>query len=103
MDLSTCIYKSHVESIDKDNKKKKKIQDFRNNIDRQEKSRLNRRHNNRKGKSRPDADGFTKVTYNRGFSNRPYNKNTNTNKEGYMDYKNRFNTDSKFVWGKNVS
>ena len=37
MDKSTCIYKSHIESIDKDNKKKRKIQDFRNNIDRQEK------------------------------------------------------------------
>ena len=40
MDKSTCIYKSHIESIDKDNKKKRKIQDFRNNIDRQEKNRL---------------------------------------------------------------
>ena len=63
MDLSTCIYKSHVESIDKDNRKKKKIQDFRNNIDRREKDRLARR-NNHHGKQknqRPNAskNGFT--------------------------------------------
>ena len=111
MDLSTCIYKSHVDSIDKDNKKKKKIQDFRNNIDRQEKSRLARRNNHRKNRQRPDSDGFTKVPNGRGFSNKSNkshrsnrnNRNTNKHNEGYMDYKNRFNTDSKFVWGKNVS
>ena len=40
MDLNTCIYKSHIESINKDNKKKKKIEDFRNNIDRQEQKDL---------------------------------------------------------------
>jgi len=109
MDLSTCIYKSHVDSIDKDNKKKKKIQDFRNNIDRQEKSRLARRNNRRSNRSKPDSDGFTKVNYRRGFSNksnrniRGGNNKNNKNNEGYMDYKNRFNTDSNFVWGKNVS
>lgn len=101
MDKSTCIYKSHIESIDKDNKKKRKIQDFRNNIDRQEKNRLARR-NNRKQTHKVGNDGFTKVSYGQGFSNKS-NKHKNTNKEDYMDYKHRFNTNSKFVWGKNVS
>ena len=104
MNLSTCIYKSHIESIDKDNKKKKKIQDFRNNIDIQEKKRLNRKTQYYKKKSQPDADGFIKVTYNRGFSNKKLNRNSSSNhnnNEGYMDYKKRFNTNSKFAWGKN--
>jgi hypothetical protein len=114
LDFSTCIYKSHVESIDKDNKKKKKIEDFRNNVDRQERSRLDRR-NNRKNKNNrnnrnngggrnkrtTDADGFTTVRSGKGFM--PRNRNqTSTPEKNYVDYKNRFNTDSKFVWGKRV-
>ena len=97
MDLSTCIYKSHVESIDKDNKKKKKIQDFRNNIDRKEKNRLARRnnHNHNHNHNRNNYTYKKKIITNNNFSK----SNTNNN---YVDYKNRFNTDSKFVWGKSV-
>jgi hypothetical protein len=93
MDLSTCIYKSHVESIDKDNKKKKKIQDFRNNIDRREKDRLARRTNNH-GKQKNHRPNASK----NGFTTKGY-KNSNTD-GNYVDYKNRFNTGSKFAWGK---
>ena len=42
MSLSECLYKSHIDSIDRDQKKKKKIEDFRNNIDRNEKRRMNK-------------------------------------------------------------
>ena len=109
MDLSTCIYKSHVESIDKDNRKKKKIEDFRNNIDRQEKNRLSRR--NKKRQNKTDSEGFTTVRYGRGFSqsnkkNRSIHKtkqSSHTSDKNYMDYKNRFNIDSNFAWGKRLS
>jgi len=100
MDLSTCIYKSHVESIDKDNKKKKKIQDFRNNIDRREKDRLARR-NNRHGKQRNQKNQRNNrpITNKTGFTANGY-KNKNNSSGNYIDYKNRFNTGSKFAWGK---
>lgn len=103
MDLSTCIYKSHVESIDKDNKKKKKIQDFRNNIDRREKDRLARR-NNRHGKQRNQRNqrnqrSHKPITNKTGFTANGY-KNKNNSSGDYIDYKNRFNTGSKFAWGK---
>ena len=42
MSLSECLYKSHIDSIDRDQKKKKKIEDFRNNIDQYEKRRMNK-------------------------------------------------------------
>jgi hypothetical protein len=98
MDLGTCIYKSHMESINKDNKKKKKIEEFRNNIDRQEKKRLARRNKRHKNKPHKDADGFTKVCSNRRRC--PQNHKVIVKKETYVDYNTRFNTSSKCAWGK---
>lgn len=51
MSLNECLYKSHIDSIDKDQKKKKKIEDFRNNIDRKDELRLNKIRNGRKKRS----------------------------------------------------
>jgi hypothetical protein len=100
MDLSTCIYKSHVESINKDNKKKKKIQDFRNNIDRREKDRLAKR-NNRHGKQKNQQNQGSNrpITNKTRFTENGY-KNNNNSSGNYIDYKKRFNTGSKFAWGK---
>jgi len=103
MDLSTCIYKSHVESIDKDNKKKKKIKDFRNNIDRQEKDRLARRNNrqrNNRQRNNQQRNQHT-IPNKTGFAKKSYKNNSNSS-GNYVDYKNRFNTDSKFAWGKSA-
>ena len=97
MDLKTCIYKSHIESIDKDIKKKKKIEDFRNNIDKQDRNRINRRNKNKERRSNTSGEFNNK--YKKTFPQN-YHKETSQN---YVDYKKRFNTNSKFVWGKKVS
>jgi hypothetical protein len=153
MSLGECLYKSHIDSIDRDQKKKKKIEDFRNNIDRNEKRRMNKKrygqNKNGHGHNRNNNNNYNGNSYNNRHNehNSFPRSNTNTSrgppgrqargpgrepqrgfnrggegsrcepqrgfnrggggdsKDGnnVFDYKNRFNTESKFVWGKKVS
>ena len=125
MSLSECLYKSHIDSIDRDQKKKKKIEDFRNNIDRNEKRRMNKiRYGNNKNERNNHYDynennRFPRSNTSSGPLGRQARGPRREPKRGFnrgnggggnpkdgnngFDIKNRFNTESKFVWGKKVS
>jgi hypothetical protein len=127
MSLSECLYKSHIDSIDRDQKKKKKIEDFRNNIDRNEKRRMNKirygkhkngKHKNGQGNNNSnygqnghnEHNCFPRRKTSRGPPGRQAKGPGRESQRGFnrgggnngFDIKNRFNTETKFVWGKKV-